>query len=487
MNNNELTSSVHCCIVGGGPAGVVLGLLLARRGVEVLLLEAHQNFDRDFRGDTVHPSTVRVLQQLGLLDKLLSLPHAAVLDFPIHFPDGSISPPPTERDRARRPYSYQIPQHLLLDMLVNEAQRYSTFHVAMGARVDGLLYGAAGQVCGLRYRAADGSHEVRASLVVGADGRFSKVRQLAGLQLRTRGEPMDVLWFRLPKAAADPERATGIYFGTDGLVVIMDRPDGWQVGYVFAKGAYHRLRDDGLAALHAAVVSRVAWLADRVELLSDWRQTALLSVDAGRVDRWYAPGVLLIGDAAHVMTPVGGVGINYAVQDAVAAANVLGPRLLQGTPGVADLAQVQRRRELPTRLMQVLQRQMSPFTSDGQPKLQPPLFPRLLMALPPVADLRRRLIAFGGWRPERVEDPAPACRHRALEFASHLAAGLWNAMCAIDPRAFAIFGAPLYFAATPPGHARQTQSLTAPQAVGSTPRIDTNAPVVCARPSDRSR
>src|SRR5262245_25206918 len=263
MNDNELTSSVDCCIAGGGPAGIVLGLLLARQGVEVLLLEAHQNFDRDFRGDTVHPSTVQLLEHIGLLDKLLALPHAAVLDFPFHYPDGSISPLPTERDRARQPYSYQIPQHLLLDMLVREAQRYPTFRVAMGARVDGLLHNGVGGVCGLRYTAAEGSYEVRASLVVGADGRFSKVRQLAGMQLRSRGEPMDVLWFRLPKSANDPERAAGIYFGADGLVVIMDRPDGWQVGYVFAKGAYQRLRAAGLAQLHEAILARAGWLADR--------------------------------------------------------------------------------------------------------------------------------------------------------------------------------------------------------------------------------
>jgi 2-polyprenyl-6-methoxyphenol hydroxylase-like FAD-dependent oxidoreductase len=449
MNDNEPIRSVDCCIAGGGPAGVVLGLLLARQGVEVLLLEAHQNFDRDFRGDTVHPSTVQLLEQIGLLHKLLDLPHAAVLDFPFHFPDGSISPPPSERDRSRRAYSYQIPQHLLLDMLVHEARRYPTFRAEVGARVDGLLHDATGGICGLRYTAAGGSHEVHASLVIGADGRFSKVRQLAGMQLHSRGEPMDVLWFRLPKVAADPERAAGIYFGTDGLVVIMDRPDGWQVGYVFAKGAYQRLRAAGLADLHEAIVSRAAWLADRIGLLDDWRQTSLLSVDAGRVERWYAPGVLLIGDAAHVMTPVGGVGINYAVQDAVAAANVLGPRLLQGSLRVADLAAVQRRRELPTRLMQAMQRQMSPFTSDGRPKLQPALFPRLVMALPPVAELRRRLISFGGWRPGRVRDPASARRSDAPEVVSHLARRVWDVMCQVDPRAFAMFGMPVYSGDTP--------------------------------------
>jgi 2-polyprenyl-6-methoxyphenol hydroxylase-like FAD-dependent oxidoreductase len=240
MDCDHDVQTVDCCIAGAGPAGVVLGLLLARQGVNVLLLEAHQTLDREFRGDTVHPSTVKLLEQIGLLDKLLALPHTAVMDFPFHYSDGSISPPPTERERARSAYSYQVPQHLLLNMLAGEAQRYRTFDLVMGAKVDDLLRDTRG-VCGVRYTAADGQHRVLASVVVGADGRFSKVRQLAGMTLRGRGEPMDVLWFRLPKAASDPERAAGIYFGREGQVVVMDRPDGWQVGYVFAKGAYQRM------------------------------------------------------------------------------------------------------------------------------------------------------------------------------------------------------------------------------------------------------
>jgi 2-polyprenyl-6-methoxyphenol hydroxylase-like FAD-dependent oxidoreductase len=444
MDSDNSIQSVDCCIVGGGPGGVVLGLLLARQGVSVLLLEAHQNFDRDFRGDTVHPSTVKLLDHIGLLDQLLALPHAASLDFPFHYPDGSISPLPSQRDRARRPVSYQVPQHLLLDMLVREAQRYPTFRVAMGARVDDLVHAGDG-VCGVRYTSANARHEVRAAVVVGADGRFSKVRQLAGVPLHGRGEPMDVLWFRLPKAASDPERAAGLYFGTHGQVVVMNRPDGWQVGYVFAKGAYQRLRAAGLDALRRSVVDLAGWLGDRIDRLEDWRQTSLLSVESARVERWYAPGLLLIGDAAHVMTPVGGVGINYAIQDAVVAANILGPGLLNGTLRTADLARVQRRRELPTRLMQALQRRMTQFSGDGTPQLRPPLPQRLIMAFPPVAELRRRLIAYGGWTPEPLH--APIAYHpqtpgglRALAQAA--ASGLWTAICQVDPRAFVLFGLP---------------------------------------------
>jgi 2-polyprenyl-6-methoxyphenol hydroxylase-like FAD-dependent oxidoreductase len=447
MDNDDAIQTVDCCIAGGGPAGVVLGLLLARQGVSVLLLEAHENFDRDFRGDTVHPSTVALLEQIGLLDKLLALPHAAMLDFPFHYPDGSISPPPTERDRARQPHSYQVPQHLLLDMLVGEARRYPTFRVAMGARVDDLLHDG-GVVCGVRYTAADGKHEVGASLVVGADGRFSKVRQLARNPLLGHGEPMDVLWFRLPKTASDPKRAAGLYLGAEGQLVVMDRPDGWQVGYVFAKGAYRRLRTAGLEALHRSVVDQAGWLADRIGTLQDWRQTSLLSVDAGRVERWYVPGLLLIGDAAHVMTPVGGVGINYAVQDAVVAANILSPRLLNGTLRTADLASVQRRRELPTRLMQAMQRLMTPFSRDGRPQLGPPFRLRVGMSFPPVAEIRRRLIRYGGWRPERLRDLAsqerPGRRAIAAHLATKIARGVWSAMTQIDPRVMMVLGGGIY-------------------------------------------
>jgi 2-polyprenyl-6-methoxyphenol hydroxylase-like FAD-dependent oxidoreductase len=459
MECEQDIQAVDCCIVGAGPAGVVLGLSLARQGVNVLLLEAHQNFDRDFRGDTVHPSTVKLLEQLGLLDKLLALPHAAILDFPFHYPDGSISPPPTERARARWPHSYQVPQHLLLNMLAGEAQRYPTFHLAMGAKVDDLLRDARG-ACGVRYTAADGQHRVRASVVVGADGRFSKVRQLAGMALRGRGEPMDVLWFRLPKAAPDPERAMGIYFGREGQVVVLDRPDGWQVGYVFAKGAYQRLRTAGIEALRRSLVEHAAWLVDRIGLLQDWQQTALLSIDAGRVKRWYAPGLLLIGDAAHVMSPVGGVGINYAVQDAVVAANILAPRLIDGTLRTADLAAVQRRREMPTRLMQALQRRMSHFPAAGQPRIKPPLAVRLVMDCPPVAELRRRLITFGGWRPETLRDVRPRRQVKACfcAVAARAADAAWTALGQIDPRIYTMFGLPVHGPRMPSPHKRNGET-----------------------------
>jgi 2-polyprenyl-6-methoxyphenol hydroxylase-like FAD-dependent oxidoreductase len=377
--------------------------------VRVALLEAHTDFERDFRGDTVHPSTLELLEELGLLDELRKLPHASIFDFPLHLPDGGVSPPRQSRLRGHPP-TMSVRQARFLDLLVHEAQRYPTFQLIMGARVEQLVE-EDGVVCGVRYRAADGWHEIRSKLVVGADGRFSRVRQLAGLQLVTGSEPVDVLWLKLPYGPADPPRAHGLYVGSDGVLAIMDSGLEYQVGYVFPKGAFQRLRAAGLEALRAAIARRAPFLADRVHLIQDWQQTSLLSIQTARVRRWYTPGLLLIGDAAHVMSPVAGVGINYAIQDAVVAANVLGPRLVSGSVRVHDLAQVQRRRELPTRIMQFLQTMMRPrLLADGQPLPQPPLLVRLLMEFPPLAELRERLILFGGWKPERIRTPEAAAR-----------------------------------------------------------------------------
>jgi 2-polyprenyl-6-methoxyphenol hydroxylase-like FAD-dependent oxidoreductase len=446
MHEHNESRTVDCCIAGGGPAGVVLGLLLARQGREVLLLEAHQDFDRDFRGDTVHPSTVRLMEQLGLLDRMLELPHATMADFPFHYPDGSVSPPPNASQRSKHPYSYHIRQKLLLDLLVREARRYPSFHLVMGARVDGLIE-QGDQVCGLHYTSADGVHEVHSPLVVGADGRFSKVRQLAGIRLVGSPGSIDVLWLRLPHGTADPERAQGLYLGRDGLLVVMDRGDDWQIGYVFAKGAYQRLRAAGLGALCQSIVELAPWFADRADHVPEWRQMSLLSVEAGRVKKWYRSGLMLIGDAAHVMSPVAGVGINYAIQDAIVTSNIVGPRLRQGTLRTADLAAVQGRRELPTRLMQFLQRRMQPtFEPSGRAQVSPPLPIRLLMDFPPVADLRRRLIAFGGWRPERVRElepdrlPEVGLRDSVKRLARATGMAVWSALCQLDWRAFAVYG-----------------------------------------------
>ena len=407
--------SVDCCIVGGGPAGVVLALLLARQGVEVCLLEAHRNFDREFRGDMIHSSTLEMLDQIGLVDKVLALAPDRVTDFPTHFPDGSVSEPAPWRLNSKYPFTLFFPQALLLEVLVSEAQKFSNFHLLRGARAEQLLEHD-DLVYGVRYRDERGSGDVIAELVVGADGRFSRIRQLARIPIDTNAQPMDVLWLRLPRRASDPPRARGIYPAARRMLVLMDRPDEWQVGYVFPKGSYQQLRAEGIAALRQSIVEIAPWLGDRLELLVDWTQTSLLNVEAGRVRRWFRPGLLLIGDAAHVMSPVAGVGINYAIQDAIVASNRLGPRLLGKQVQLADLAAVQRRREWPTRLMQSIQSAMQRElpSSDGPPAA-PPLALRMLERVPLYNELRTRLIAYGGLRPERVAPLQPKLRGASRE------------------------------------------------------------------------
>jgi 2-polyprenyl-6-methoxyphenol hydroxylase-like FAD-dependent oxidoreductase len=243
---------------------------------------------------------------------------------------------------------------------------------------------------------------VRATLVVGADGRFSKIRQLAGMEMLGEPEPFDVLWLRLPRFASDPERGHGVYLGAEDFVALQIRDGEWQVGYVFARGMYQQVRAEGLESLRQSIVRLVPFLADRIDQLQSWQQTSLLQIHVGRVDRWFRPGLLLIGDAAHVMSPVGGVGINYAIQDAIVASNLIGGPLVNGKLRVHDLECVQRRRELPTRAMQALQRKMRPQVRLGGVPARPPLAAKLI-GLPLVKQIPARLIAFGGLWPARIE------------------------------------------------------------------------------------
>jgi 2-polyprenyl-6-methoxyphenol hydroxylase-like FAD-dependent oxidoreductase len=340
-----------CCVVGGGPAGAVLALLLARRGVPVTLLEAHGDFDRDFRGDTLHPAVMEVLADLGLAERVLGLPHAKVERFVVEAGPHRAVFAEFRRLRTRFPYIVMLPQASLLELLVAEAGRYPGFALRLGARVEAVLEeeGPAGVVVrGVRYRDPGGEGEVRALLTVGADGRFSKLRALAGLEdaaPRVRAGAMDVLWFRLPREPGDPEGAGATFrFGPRGLLVLMSHLDGWQVGLILKKRGFPRLRAAGLGALHEAVAGLAPEFAERAACLVDWRQTSLLSVESSCLPRWHRPGLLLLGDAAHVVSPVGGVGINLAVQDAVAAARRLAGPLGRGQLGPADLAAVERER-----------------------------------------------------------------------------------------------------------------------------------------------
>jgi len=402
----ETIRDVHetkCCIVGGGPAGVVLGLLLGRAGVPVTLLESHLDFDRDFRGDTVHPSTLEILDQIGLADRLLQLPHGKLRKLTFHTPQGAVELVDLSCAATRFPYVAVMPQARFLDFIAAEAQKYPSFRLVMGANVQRLVQ-ENGAVQGVRYHDTGNDwHEVRAPLTVAADGRFSRIRHLLGLKPEQNGAPMDVLWFRLPRRPDDASEGLEFYIGAGSLIFFLDRGEEWQVGYAIAKGGYQKLRAAGLDELRRTLADDVPWLKDRVERLQDWQQVTLLSVESSRLEKWYQPGVLLIGDAAHTMSPVGGVGINYAIQDAVELVNLLSERLKAGTVNVDDLAEVQRIRQWPVSVIQAIQSQIQkrmvvPALDRSKP-FRFPLMLRLVASLPLLRRLPARIIAFG---PRRV-------------------------------------------------------------------------------------
>lgn len=390
-----------CCIVGGGPAGMMLTLLLARAGIAVTLLEAHTDFDRDFRGNTISPAVLEVLETLGLAERLLQQRHVKIRNFTVQTGSGPLVFADFSRLKTRYPYITMLPQVHFLEFIAAEARRYSQTRIVMGAQVQELIE-EDGAVRGVRYQGHDGQHEIRALLTVGSDGRFSRLRRLAGLQPVASSPPMDVFWFRLPRRPDDPEAAGAIFrFGPQSLLVLMDHFDYWDVGYIIAKGSYPRLRAAGLPALRQSIAAIAPEMADRLHLLTSWQQGALLSVESNRLERWFRPGLLLIGDAAHVMSPVGGIGINYAIQDAVASAKQLGPALKAGRLELADLRAVQRRRHWPTRIIQTIQglahhRIVARALSSREPLALPGVL-RLALRVPWVSRVIGRLIAFGVW------------------------------------------------------------------------------------------
>jgi 2-polyprenyl-6-methoxyphenol hydroxylase-like FAD-dependent oxidoreductase len=398
-----------CCIVGGGPGGAVLALLLARAGVDVTLLEAHPDFDREFRGDTLHPSVMEIMDQLGLADRLLELRHTEARSFTLQTVSGPFTPIDFSRVDTKFPYITVMPQTSFLEFIIGEAERYPNFRLVMEARVRELVE-EDGVVRGVRYESEDGSHEVRAILTVGADGRGSRVRRLAGFEPVKTSPPMDVLWFKLPREEEDPEGLVG-RFGRGHIAVMLDRHDYWQAGYVIPKGTFPELRREGIESFHRGFAELIPEYAGRIEHVKDWKQASLLSVESSICPRWYRPGLLLIGDAAHVMSPVAGVGINYAVQDAVVAANVLSGPLKESQERLVDLdtrylATVQRRRELPTRLIQrfqalIQQGVLAPTLRSNEP-FAPPLLLRLLLRVPVLGNIPSRIVAFGFW-PVRVK------------------------------------------------------------------------------------
>ena len=394
---------MRCCIAGGGPAGMMLGYLLARAGVEVLVLEKHADFLRDFRGDTIHPSTLEVMDELGLLDEFLRLPHQEVYELNAQVGQMGLTIADFRYLPTRCRFIALMPQWDFLNFLAEQAARYPGFDLRMEAEVSGLME-QSGRVIGVRAKTPNGAVEARADLVVGADGRNSIVREKAGLRVTEFGAPMDVLWFRLSRSPPDPVATMG-RFDSGRIFITINRGEYWQCGYVIAKGRFEEMRREGFEAFRAEIMKLAPYARDKVGELRSWDDVKLLTVRVDRLLEWFRPGLLCIGDAAHAMSPVGGVGINLAIQDAVAAANVLFKPLREGQLTVDHLRQVQKRRELPTRVTQWLQvtvqrRIIARVLGETRP-VKPPFAVRLLAMVPLLRRIPARLVGLG-IRPEHV-------------------------------------------------------------------------------------
>jgi 2-polyprenyl-6-methoxyphenol hydroxylase-like FAD-dependent oxidoreductase len=396
---------VTCCIAGGGPAGMMLGVLLARVGVDVLVLEKHKDFLRDFRGDTVHPSTLQVIDELGWLDEFLQLPHQKVFKLTGQFGDTPLTIANLSHLPVKTKYIALMPQWDFLNFLAAKGRAYPTFHLRMKAEATDLIFDG-DRVVGIKAKTDEGPLTVSANLVVAADGRSSVLRMAAGLVGEDFGAPMDVMWFRLPRLPTDTED-TQARFDAGHLFVMLQRGDYWQCAYVIPKGGDAKVRAAGLDAFRKSVGALLPFAADRANAIPDWDHVKLLTVMVDRLKEWARPGLVCIGDAAHAMSPVGGVGINLAVQDAVAAANLLWQPLKEKRLNFDDLKKVQARRDFPTRATQSLQLRMQNSiiapTLAATGKIKPPLVLRLLTSIPLLSRIPARLLALG-FRPEHVSE-----------------------------------------------------------------------------------
>ena len=404
MTTQQLTT--RCAIVGGGPCGLMLGYLLARAGVDVVVLEKHADFFRDFRGDTIHPSTLQLMNELGLYDEFLKLPHQKAETVSAFFGEREYAFADFRHLPTRAKFIALMPQWDFLNFIASQGRNYSSFHLRMQAEATDLI-DEGGRVVGVRAKTPQGELDIRADLTVGGDGRHSTVRERAGLKPDDLGAPMDVLWFRLSKTANDPGETMG-RFTAGRIVILIDRGDYWQCAFLIRKGEIEETRRAGLPAFRASVAQIMPVFADRVDELTSWDQVKLLTVRVDRLERWHRPGLLCIGDAAHAMSPIGGVGVNLAVQDAVAAANILWRPLKDGTLRDEDLDYVQERRELPTRVtqrMQVfLQKKVIEVALGTNQSLEAPLPLRLFSHFAFLRRIPARLVGIGV-RPEHVHTP----------------------------------------------------------------------------------
>jgi 2-polyprenyl-6-methoxyphenol hydroxylase-like FAD-dependent oxidoreductase len=404
------TIGTRCCIVGGGPAGMMLGYLLGRAGVETLVLEKHDDFFRDFRGDTVHPSTLQVMDELGLIDGFLKLPHQRLQKMDGKFGRASIRIADLSRLKVNYPFIAFMPQWDFLNFLRESGKRFSSLKVLMNAEATDLIW-SGGAVVGVQARTPDGPVEIRADLTIGCDGRHSMVRQRADLEVEEIGAPMDVLWFRSGKPAGETE---SVFARVEAgkMMVTFDRGDYWQCAYVIAKGQYDAVKARGLDAFRDDVISMAPILKSGISDVKTWDDVKLLTVAINRLKRWTRAGLLCIGDAAHAMSPVGGVGVNLAVQDAVATANLLAAKLASGCPDENGLDAVRRRREFPTRMTQTMQvvaqnNIISVALDSANRDLRVPLPIQLINAVPWLQGITARLIGLGV-RPEHVRSSAAA-------------------------------------------------------------------------------
>lgn len=405
MYMNDRTT---CCIVGGGPAGVMLGFLLARAGVDMLVLEKHKDFFRDFRGDTIHPSTLEIMYELGLLEDFLRQPHQELQGIEVHFGDRVLHLADLTHLPTNCKFVAFMPQWDFLNFLSRQAQRLPTFRLRMQAEVTDLLF-EQGRVAGVKASTPEGPLEVRADLVVAADGRSSTVRRCAGLEVIDLGAPIDVLWFRISKKASDPPQAFG-YVGAGQFMVMIARDDYWQCAYVIRKGAFEEKQQHGLPAFREDIAHIAPFLSGRMQDIGTWDDVKLLNVKVDHLREWYRDGLLCIGDAAHAMSPVGGVGINLAIQDAVATANLLAPKLLRHTLRLDDLKAVQDRRERPAQLTQRMQvflhKHLLEPIFDSSQTIPPPLFLRITEKFPALRRIPARMIGLG-FRPEHIRAALP--------------------------------------------------------------------------------